>query len=650
MAVVVGFPSAGRCQKIALFRLTDIEGFVSLRSFLEGDTNRRDSGTAEVKSRQRQRDFEEEVQLLTHNYIYHPNFLKLDLGGGVVFAQKRFESDTRERTSADILYDATGRLTILEKKPYPLTLFYERRTSPASAGLAERFFLTDTRYGFNFSFLEPVAPATLNIDGLRQTQKGKSSSQIMDESFIQLNVGLNKAFAEDGGGAFLTYQFERHDSAGGSPDIPIEETRTTTHSGTFSTTYLFGSHKQAQLRYLFSFFTQLEFPERRDIQNFLSFDWDITDSLTWFSNFNLRMNRVEEERNVSRAATVGLGHQLYESLHTEVSFHTDDSTGTSLDNRASGVGGSVAYRKKTFFGDLSLHYRARYDINDRRSSATEIQVFGERVVLTGLLPVELENDNVIASTVVVFNETRTRTFTEGIDYQLTVVGVKTRIERLLGGAIQDGETVLVDYSFATTGTFKFSFFDQNYGARVNILSYLFLFARFRDASQTLLSGTPLQPLNSVYSQLYGAQFQLPIGDFAFGGEVEYEDHKETISSFRRMSYAWFIQVPFAASTAFLTSFSRVQVDNLGSPEDVDAVGVRLRLDSRPWPKARFSAEFAIDKDTGGTLPREIRTGILLGEWRFRRLILLLEGRLDWERQGDVKRNRTKVSIEIRREF
>lgn len=651
IVVLSGLPAVAVAQEIAPFRLTGIEGFVSLRTLFEENTSKREVGEVKTESRQTQRTFEEELYFLTHNYIFHPNFLKLDLGGGVVFAQERFESDGQARASEDIFYNATGRLTLLEKKPYPLSLFYDRLTVPVSSGLAERFFLTQSKYGLNFAFLEPLAPAPLTLEAFQQTEKGEGSSQIRDETVTQVNVQMHKTFPKKSGNASLTYQFERQDSASGNRLTPIEKSRITTHAGDYTATYVFGSRRQVQVQHLFSVFTQGGFPARRDIQKFLTLNWQLTDALTGFANYNLRMNRTEDVSTISHAARVGFSHQLYESVSTDVDVHIDDSDSTGLQTRIVGVGGGVRYQKKTFFGSLSLHYRALYDINDRRSTAAEIQVFSERHVLTGLLPEELNNDNVIPSTVRVFNATRSMTFTEGVDYRLTVVGITTRIERLVDSNIQDGEAVLVDYAHATTGTFKLSIFDQSYGVRLDFFSYLTLFARFRNTSQTLLAGISLQPLNSITSQLYGLRFYLPIQDaFVVGGDAEYENHEEDISSFRRTSYSWFLQLPLAASTVFFANFSRVVVDNLDSPEDVNAIGVRLRLESRPWARARFSAEASFDRDTGGTLEREVRLATVLGEWRFRQLILHLEGQFGQERQGDVERDKIRFNVEIHREF
>jgi hypothetical protein len=351
-----------------------------------------------------------------------------------------------------------------------------------------------------------------------------------------------------------------------------------------------------------------------------------------------------------QSAEMSLDHRLYESLYSAVDIHVDQSRTTGQRDRTYGIGGRISYRKKTFFGSLVLNYGAVYDINDQRSSAAEIPVFGESHVLTGFLPEELNNANVISSTVVVLNATRSRTFTEGVDYELSVVQNKTRIQRLLGGDIQDGETVLVDYAFATTGTFKYSIFDQNFGASVNLFSYLTLFARFRDAPQRLLDGVSTQPLNSVYSQLYGVRFRVPIGRFVMGGDSEYEDHQEDISPFRRMSFSASAQMRLAATTSIVVRGRRVLVDNLESPEDVDLTGGSARLESRLWARARLSAEASYEEDTGPTLDRQTWLGLLRAEWRVGLLSLRAEGRFRQERQGDHDRDRITGRVEIRREF
>ena len=70
-AIAVCMPMFARGQvEIAPFRLTGIEGNVSLRYTSDGLFTGSNSGgkTREVRS-----SFEEELYILTHSYVYHPN-------------------------------------------------------------------------------------------------------------------------------------------------------------------------------------------------------------------------------------------------------------------------------------------------------------------------------------------------------------------------------------------------------------------------------------------------------------------------------------------------------------------------------------------------------------------------------------------------
>ncbi|RMF94264.1 MAG: hypothetical protein D6736_00350, partial [Nitrospinota bacterium] len=150
--------------------------------------------------------------------------------------------------------------------------------------------------------------------------------------------------------------------------------------------------------------------------------------------------------------------------------------------------------------------------------------------------------------------------------------------------------------------------------------------------------------------LYGVQLHIPLGGFVLGGSGEFEEQEEDIAPFRRTSYAAFLQAPLASSLLFFTGFNRTLVDNFDSPEDVDALAFHFRLEFFPRRRMRLSAEFRSDQDRGGTLERKTQFFRLLGEWRIRRLILRAEGEFDHEEQGDFERDKTRIKMEIRREF
>jgi hypothetical protein len=515
--------------------------------------------------------------------------------------------------------------------------------------VAEHFIQTNTRYGLDFSLRQPLSPVLLRVEAFRLHSKGSGVNRIVDETIDQASIRAFRSFGSEDY-VQLAYQWNRQQSQSGSPYLPIQRTTTTTHAADLLSRFTFGASRQFQLTNIASFVTQPEFPSRRELRISPDLRWEHSDTLRTFYRYSLLTSRVEDVDTTNQSATVGLNHRLYQSLFTTIDLHGEDNRTTGFALRTYGAAASVSYRKQIPYGSLQLSYAARYDQRDRQAALAQVPVFGERQVLSGTIPVTLTNDQVITSTVVVSNAARTQTFVEGLDYRLILIGVQTRIQRLIGGNILDGETVLVDYAFQTGGTAAYTLFDQNYQASLNLFRHLNLFARFRNAPQRLVSGTPTLPLNSVRSTLYGVSVDLPLWGMVVGGEAVHENQSEDIAPFQRMSYDLFIQIPLPLSSTLRVAGRRVLVDNLRSTEDIDLLGSSAVLQSYPWPRLRVTAEASYEEDTGGAIPRRTLRGSAVAEWRIRQLLLRAEGQHAQERQGDFERGRSVVKLLLRREF
>lgn len=644
--LLTALAASGRAQEPAPFRVHGVEGYVSLRGLFEQDTSRFLGGPWRL--RQTRPAFEQEVYLLVHSSIYHPNLLKLDFGGGPVFVQESFRSDGQSTSAPATLLNATARLTLLEKKPYPLALYYERRNPRVPLGLSERVSLRDTQYGFTFSLSQPTSPVPLRFEGYRQRILGSGFNQVVDEGLGHLSARAEPTLPWRGR-ASLGWQLDRRDSESGNPQLPIRRTRATLRTADLFTRNTFGSREQVLLMSTATVLSQPELPERQEIRMSPDLQWRPSGSLSLFSRYQFARGRVEGFQSRSHNATAGLRHQLYESLTTSAQAHRSSALIAGLQDDRQGAQADVSYRKKIPRGVLALYYGAAYDLFDRVSTAARVSVFGESLTL-GLFPVELKNDNVIASTVVVFNATRSRTFREGIDYRLTVLGLKTRIQRLPTGDLREGEVVVVDYAFATTGTFRFSVLDRNYGGSVSLFSGLTLFARFRRAPQRLLEGAPTQPLDSVRGRLYGAELTAQVRGLRVSAQADFENQQAVILPFRRRALSASLNVPLASSLSLILSGRRALQDNLNSVEDVDLTGGTVRLEGQAGPRARLAAEGRYDRDLGGTVKRRDWLGSLQAEWRLRKLALRVEGQFRRERQDLFERTRATATVEIRREF
>lgn len=654
-ALAVCLPWSVRAQEIAPFRLTGIEGNVSLRYASDAlVTESSGAGsTYEVRS-----GFEEELSVLTHSYVYHPNFLNIDLGGGPLLVQNRLKTDAGDNRSSDTLYNLTGRFSFLEQKPYPFVLYYEHLNPSVSLGVADRLLQTSTKVGANASLLPPLSPVSLNLDVFRQDSEGKGLGVVQDDTNSQTTLRAHRAIGDAGYGQFV-YQTNHRESRSGSPNLPIQASTSDSRNMTFDSRHLFGERRQFQLTQLMSYNTQeyliagTPFTPYRDFRFSPDLRWEHSPERSSFYRYNLFDGSQGSQETRNQSATVGLTQRWEQRLTATGDVHGEDNRTTGVDQNARGVAGSLHYRRPLSFGDLQLSGGLRYDERDRRASVDQIAVLGERIALPDAVAVALASEFIVAATVAVSNLGRTQTYIPDLDYELVTIGNKTSVRRLIGGAILDGQEVLVDYSYQTGGSFRYVAQDRSVQANLALYRYFNLFAGYRDAPQRLVSGTPTLALNSVRNTYYGARAGLPVGNIAeAGGEARHERQQEDIAPFTRDSYDAYVQFPVPrTSTAILRMAGRrVIADNIGSPEDVNARGWTLRLQARPGLRATLSAEQSYDKDTGGTIPRRDRVTAILAEWRIRQLTLRAEGRRSREEQGGFVRERTLVRALARRDF
>ena len=108
-------------EEIAAFRMTSLEGEIAFRHYFDEQLggNQGLPKTGETRSTN-----EGEVFLRANGYVYHPNLLKVELGGGPLLVQSNVASGGLSNSSNDLLYNLTTHLDFLEQKP---VLFYRER-------------------------------------------------------------------------------------------------------------------------------------------------------------------------------------------------------------------------------------------------------------------------------------------------------------------------------------------------------------------------------------------------------------------------------------------------------------------------------------------------------------------------------------------
>jgi hypothetical protein len=355
------------------------------------------------------------------------------------------------------------------------------------------------------------------------------------------------------------------------------------------------------------------------------------------------------------AAAAGLTWLPARELTAGFGVRAEDSPSTHASSRSRGVDASVHYQRPVPLGEAQLSYAVRYDRREQLASAPNTNVIGERVTLAGLAVVALSRQRVTAGSVVVSNATRSQTFAEGRDYVLSVVGVETRLQRVVGGNIVDGEEVLVDYAYDLGGSFSYAQRDQTANLNWSLLRWFNLYARYFDSTPRLFGGEPVFPLNEIRSRLYGARADAPfrwLVPATAGFSFEREDRDETFAPSERNSQEWYVQSddPFFATGGLRLATRRTRIDYANSVQDVNLRGVDVRYWSRWWYGLELSADASYEIDTGAPLERRRTISLVKAQWRYRKLSLTLDFGRTREIQGDLELVRYLVQFLARRDL
>jgi hypothetical protein len=279
-----------------------------------------------------------------------------------------------------------------------------------------------------------------------------------------------------------------------------------------------------------------------------------------------------------------------------------------------------------------------------------VLVFDEPITLAGTSVVELRNEFVLPASVVVGNAAGTQVFTEGIDYRLVIVGSVTSIQRLIDGDIFDGQTVLVDYEYRSSGTAQYDTALASVSVSANFLQHFTAYARFDTNETTVTGGELTTPQNDRDAFNVGLNASTQIGVWNVGGGVTYSESDEEISPSTRESISMNASARIFAGIQFNASAALTKVDLENSLEDTNQTNLRVGLSGRVWRRASVRYDTVFTKDTGGTLPSEDITHLFNLQWQYRAVFFSLSARYADNALGDSLRRRKEINAVVKRFF
>jgi hypothetical protein len=632
------------------FALLDVQANFAVRYMLDEQDR---SSAATPRSFEDRVTWEQELFIRTWSYVYHPGFLNIDFGIGPKLVQQTFDSDVGSNRNNETFLNLLARLNFLQLKTYPFSLHFQTDTPSVSTGLAGRYLSERERYGIDSQLYQSERTRVWWSLG-HEDIFGGGFGNILDEDIDRGEFNVQTAYGERN---LVTFRQRRElrKSKSGSVGLPIQASTNRNDITELRLENYFGSAGRHSL-----------------MQNYRRLDQEL-DQLSTTStdnqNYNIRMNLAHSERLSSRtgydfASTERDGadfsaHRIRASITDTVNeqfdyrfetfFDTEDQPNFERDT----LGGSANFSlsKPIKGGSIGVGFRAGLGRTDQVATSDTVQVFDEPLVLVGTNPVALAQEFVVAGSVIVRNETSTQVFVENVDYRLVVVGSVTSVQRLVGGNIEDGQRVLVDYEYRTSGTAEFDTLTTSLGVNLNLLRYFSAGADFQLKDTTLREGAFTTPTNDFDSFRLNFSADFPVGDrWQFGVLASYWDRNEEIApsvsnslSVQASTYLW-------GSTRLRMSAAHNTVDQENSIEDVDQMQYRVGLSSRLWARVLLTYDVTYLEDDGGSLPRQQTQHRLDIQWNYRAVRFYLRATRSDESLGATERDFTRVTAEVSRFF
>lgn len=475
---------------------------------------------------------EQAIQLETDGYVYHPNFLEFTMAGLFGLTQQDFEqtADERRTTSRDsgerYEFDFSG--VFFQRKHYPGNVFARRHRSIEPRPFQSSLQTTTTSYGLIWQYIDLKMPTSIQFNDtdvkIDPLNPNEDDSRHQTTQF-RLETGYK--FSPNNA---LTFWYQFRDEK----EDPFEFDFTT-NEFTLAHEYDFGDRRQFRLDSELNLFKQkgtFDIDRVRWRELFRITHSEDLESWYRFELIDRRQGNLAGVEPIDERSWLVMGtveHQTYDSLVSEISGWIQNQTFSGLEVRRYGAQANFDYRKTNPAGVLHASYRARYVSERRRGDNQPGEVFDERVTFTDPNPVELNNANVILSSIVMTSEDRITRFVEGRDYRVRLLGDVTQLERIPTGRIADGQTALVTYLFEVVGDSDLKTANMDFLIEQEFDWGLTPYYRFRWQDQTLTpsEASGITP-DDITAHTIGAEYERgPLRLLA-----EYEDYDSTISPYR----------------------------------------------------------------------------------------------------------------------
>lgn len=533
----------------------------------------------------------------TGGFIGHPNLLEFRLAGSFGLDQQFIKSDSanRDEDPLQTLYEYDINILLLKQSTAPTTLYTRRNESFLQRQFSDSIRASVSETGIITILRSDLIPSTFQYYHRQEDQ----TSQInpTDFSLTQDTFEWDGQFRPDDSQTLnWEYAFNAIDTSGEQrqSNSLIRQTGLAVHSIDF------GEEKQHNLNSSVFFFSetgnfplnQVRLEERLRLRH--------TRQLESLYNYTFNWNENGNTDQFFNNLLAGVRHQTFDSLLTSanVGFNSIDIQPDSFQSYRGYGDLRLDYDKQVPLGLLTafVFVGGQYQVDTDRG--TPIDVNNEPRTFPPSDIITIERQNIEPFSIRVTNLADTITYIEGLDYVSRVFPDRAEIQRLIGGNIAPGETVLVDYRIGPEPGATITTFDYGAGARYQFeewwLKGLGLYVNMFNQDQTITDnrsdgvlppiGQPTRVPVDVQDLRFGVDYQ--IGYLTLSAERQMRD--STLSPFNvNRAQATYLQ-PFGRDTTIRFDASYNDIERPEEDSNTELIVVTGRWIQRVGRRLTFS--------------------------------------------------------------
>lgn len=280
---------------------------------------------------------------------------------------------------------------------------------------------------------------------------------------------------------------------------------------------------------LINYFNRTGFESNNNFQVYENFIFQLPKNFRIITNFSYLNFKYSNLSNKRFGFTHSVSHQLYQSLSSYGKFSFNEADVNTANEKITNGEFGFEYNKIIPFGKLFIAYSYNLESKSNKDVEFSRAFVDERYKLKDGDIVLLQRPNVNVESIIVKSEDGLRVYIEGLDYELIPNGVYIEIRRLLGGAIADGETVIVSYTASIDPNYGYQTKNTNFSAGLSLFSNLIELRYSKNmVSFSNVSNPTALSLRKINRSLYNASINL------FGASVgfEYDEFKSNIIPYK----------------------------------------------------------------------------------------------------------------------